>query len=58
MTIRFDDLRGGDDDELMNSCHILEVEGGSPAQKGGLKPNQDYILGNGDVAFTGSDNNL
>ena len=49
MTIRFDTVHEEELNEAM--CHILDVEKGSPAERAGLRANEDFLLGTSDTTF-------
>jgi len=51
LVLRFDCYENADADVI----HVLEVYDSSPAQKAGLQPTSDYLLGTAEIAFKGYD---
>jgi len=51
LVLRFDCYENADEDVI----HVLEVYANSPAQKAGLQPSSDYLLGTAEIAFKGYD---
>jgi len=49
LVLRYDCYENADEDVI----HVLEVHSNSPAQKAGLQPGSDYLLGTAEIAFKG-----